>query len=242
MMEQQNQTLPGMTIFNAMVNNAPLIVFRILFGLLMIVESIGAIATGWVHRAFIEPRMTFTILPQGWPQPLPGYGMYGWFVAMAIASAGVMVGYRTRLSATALALLWSGAYLMQKTHYNNHYYLAVILCWVMVILPVHLRASYDEQRLGQRIEACPQMIIRAFQLQTGIVFTFAAIAKLDPGWGSGNYLAVVFGQKAHYPILGPLLGDPLFQRFIATSGIFFDALIIPALAWRRTRLFALVGL
>ncbi len=223
-----------------MSNNAPLVVFRVLFGLLMAAESFGAMATGWLHRAFVEPRLTFAIFPFEWPKPLPGYGMYGWFAAMGLAAFAVTAGWRYRVSAAILAFLWTGAYLFQKTHYNNHYYLAVAVCWVMVAVPAHRRAAVDAAR--QRETACPRWLIVAFKVQLLIVFTYAAIAKLYPGWLNGDYLAVALGSRSHRPVIGPLLSEPWFQMFIAYSGVAFDALVIPLLWWSRTRVLAFVGL
>ena len=224
------------------VSNAPLVVFRVLFGLLMVLESFGAIATGWVHRTYVEPTLTFPVLTCGWPPPVPGQGMIGWFVVMGCAALGVMLGWRYRLCAWLLSVLWTGAYLMQTTSYNNHYYLAVLVCWAMSCMPAHRRAALDVRRTGLREEACPAWIPRAFRLQLGIVFTYAAIAKLYPGWLGGEYLAVNLGSKGDRWLLGPLLVEPWFQRLIAFAGIGFDALVIPALLWKRTRMVAFCGL
>ena len=208
----------------------------------MMLESFGAIGTGWVYRAFVEPRMTFPVWVGGWPQPLGGYGMYAWFVMMGTAAIGAMVGWRYRLTGTLLAIMWTFAYLTQKTHYNNHYYLAVLICWAMVLLPAHRRAAVDVARTGIRHTQCPAWIPLAFKVQVLIVFTYAAIAKLYPGWVSGEYIAHVFGHKTHRAIIGPLLGESWFQMAISYGGIAFDALVIPALWWSRTRILAFTGL
>ena len=70
-------------------DNSPLVLFRAIFGLLITLEAWGAIATGWVYSAFIEPRMTFPFIDFSWLQPLPGYGMYFYFLLMG--SFGIMV-------------------------------------------------------------------------------------------------------------------------------------------------------
>ena len=224
------------------VNNVGLVTFRMMFGLLMAAESFGAIATGWVYRAYVEPRLTFSILPFDWPKPLPGGGMYGYFIVMGLSALAVMAGWRYRWTSVALALLWTGAYLTQKTHYNNHYYLAVLLCWAMTMVPAHRRAALDVGRTGQRSESCPAWLVFAFKLQVLIVFVFAAIAKLYPGWWNGDYIAVAFGMRSERFLVGPLLTEPAFQQLITYSGIAFDALVIPALWWSRTRLLAFGGL
>jgi vitamin K-dependent gamma-carboxylase len=225
---------------SAMVSNAPLAVFRFLFGLLMALESFGAIATGWVYRAYVEPRVTFPLVDL--PVRLAGRGMYAYFTVMGLAAVAMAVGWRYRLSATALAIAWTGAYLSQSTSYNNHYYLAVLLAWAMALLPAHRRAALDERRTEVRTERCPAWIPRAFRAQVAIVFGYAAVAKLYPGWLNGDYLEANFGGKGDRWLVGSLLVLPWFQRCVAYTGIAFDALVVPALLWRRTRLLAFAGL
>ncbi len=41
------------------VDNSALIFFRIAFGLLITLEAIGGIFTGWVRRTLVEPDFTF---------------------------------------------------------------------------------------------------------------------------------------------------------------------------------------
>ena len=105
------------------IDNAPLIIFRIFFGLLLAAESFGAIATGWVRRVFVDAQFTFSHIGMEWLQPLPGNGMYFYFVVMGISGILVMLGYRYRLSLLTFTILWAGVYFMQKSSYNNHYYL-----------------------------------------------------------------------------------------------------------------------
>ena len=224
------------------INNAPLAVWRIAFGLLMMLESWGAIATGWVHRNLVEPAFTFNFIGFDWLQFFVGWPMYVWFGVMGLAAVGVMLGYRYRASAVLLAVLWTGAYLMQKTSYNNHYYLAVLLCWWMVLLPADRRASLAVRQGGTATGTAPRWIWVLAKAQLLIVFTYGALAKFYPGWLNGDFIALSFQRKAGYPVIGPLLAEPWFQTFITYGAIAFDGLIIPLLWWRPTRRLAFVGL
>ncbi|MEM8710258.1 MAG: HTTM domain-containing protein [Planctomycetota bacterium] len=226
-----------------MSSNAPLVTFRVLFGLLMLLESWGAIATGWVASAFVEPRLTFPVGDLVFLRALSGPGMYGYFVVMGFASLGVLLGWRYRWSSLALAVLWTGAYMAQKSHYNNHYYLAALFAWAMALLPAADRASFDVAagRRARRVTTDP-WVARAFRIQVLIVFTYAAVAKLYPGWLNGDYLRVNLGAKGDRWPLGSLVVQPWFQTFTIYAALIFDALVIPALWWRRTRVLAFVGL
>jgi vitamin K-dependent gamma-carboxylase len=224
------------------IDNSQLILFRVLFGLLMVAESFGAILTGWVHRVFMTSQMTFSFIGLEWLKPLPGDGMYWYYSVMGIVSLLFCLGYRYRITSVLLALMWSAVYLMQKTSYNNHYYLTMLICWFMVLVDAHGNYSLDAKRTGIRITTCPNWIRLFFILQVLIVFSFAAVAKLSESWSSGEFVQYTFARKSHYWLIGPLLANASFQTFITYSGLIFDATVIPALLWKRTRMLALIGL
>ncbi|ALI98991.1 HTTM domain-containing protein [Rufibacter tibetensis] len=221
------------------VDNAPLVVFRWLFGLLLFLETAGAIATGWVKKNMIEPTVFFPFIGFEWLKPLPGNGMYFYYGAMALLGLLVMVGLYYRASITAFTLLWWGCYLMQKTSYNNHYYLLLVLCFLMMLLPAHRYASLDVKRKPSlQSLSCPRWCLLIFVAQMGIVYTYAAIAKINVDWLAGAPIKVWFAAKSHFWLIGGLLQQAWFQKLVVYGGIFFDLLIVPLLLWRRTRIWA----
>ena len=66
------------------IDNSALIVFRICFGLLCFLESVGAIFTGWVKRTLVDPNFTFNFIGFEFLQPLPGNGMYYYYAIMGV--------------------------------------------------------------------------------------------------------------------------------------------------------------
>lgn len=218
------------------VDNSPLIFWRIWFGLILFFEATGALALGFVTETFVEPPFTYTFFGFEWLRIFNGPIMYGWYGLMALAAVGIILGWRYRLCMVVYALLWTGSYLMQKSHYNNHYYLLMLLCWVMVFLPANTYFSFDVRRNPalQRL-SCPNWCIQFFVIQLAIVYFYAAIAKLYPDWMAGRPVEIWFSAKANYPIIGPLLVREGTAQVVAWSGIIFDFLIIPMLIWKRTR-------
>jgi len=229
-------------LFFKPIDNSQIVLFRMLFGFLMAAESFGAIATGWVKKTLIDPQFTFSFIGFEWLQPLPGNGMYFYFILMGIVSLMVMLGYRYKINIVALALLWSGAYFMQKTSYNNHYYLVMLLTWGMAFMNPHHYAALDVKRTKIESNLCPNWNKLFFVILLLLVFTYGSIAKFYPGWWSGDFIKNSFTHKADYWLIGPLLAQEWFQQFITFSGVIFDAIIIPLLIWKRTRKLAFVGL
>ena len=226
-------------LFFKEIDNAPLVAFRMLFGLLCFLESFGAILTGWVRRVLIEPEFTFSFIGFEWLQPLPGYGMYVYFGIMALLSLFVMLGYKYRLSVIGFTILWAGAYVMQKSSYNNHYYLLILISMIMAIMPAHRYASIDvKQRPEMMRLSMPNWCRLIIIAQLFIVYTYASVAKLYPDWLNGHVLGLLMENKSHYILIGDLLQQRWLHYLLAYGGIIFDGFIIPLLLYKPTRKWA----
>ena len=219
------------------IDNTGLSLFRIIFGLLIALEGFGAIATGWVRRVLVSPDFTFNFIGFDFLQVFVGEGMYFYFALMGIFGIFVMLGYKYRLAMFSYALLWTTVYLMQKTSYNNHYYLMVLLCWIMAFLPANKRYSLDAKfNPSFKSLSMPQWVKWTLILQVGIVFMYGSVAKWYPDWINGTAPGIILKSKSNYFLIGELLQHSWVHYVIAYFGIFFDLLIIPMLLWKRTRL------
>ncbi|MEZ4857541.1 MAG: HTTM domain-containing protein [Flavobacteriaceae bacterium] len=221
------------------VDNTGLSLWRIAFGLLISIEAFGAIATGWVRKTLVEPQFTFNFIGFDFLQPLPGNGMYFYFLLMGCFGILVMLGYRYRWAMAAYALMWTCVYLMQKSSYNNHYYLMMLLCWIMVFFPANRYLSLDAKYIPNfKKFSMPQWVSVVFIAQIGIVFTYASIAKMYPQWMDGSVPAMFMKGKKDYWLIGEWLQLEWVHYSIAYVGILFDLLIVPLFLWKRTRVIA----
>ena len=221
------------------MDNSPLIIFRIFFGILISLESFGAILTGWVRRNLVEPEFTFSFIGFEWLQPLPGTGMYFYFILMGLMGVSVALGYRYRLSMIAFTLLWTGSYLMQKTAYNNHYYLLVLLSAIMCFLPANRACSLDSRRNPEiRRDDMFALVKWIIVAQLFIVYTYAAVAKLYSDWLEFTFISQLMESRADYFLIGPLLQEPWVHKAIGVFGILFDFSVVPLLLYRPTRKWA----
>lgn len=224
------------------VDNSALIVFRVFFGLLITIEAWGAIYSGWIDRTLIQPQFTFNFIGFDFLQPLPGNGMLWYYGVMGGFGVFVMLGFKYRLSMLIYGLMWASVYLMQKSSYNNHYYLLMLLCFIMVFLPAHRWLSIDAWR-NKKIKkiSMPRWVWLLIVGQLWIVFTYAAIAKMYPDWLDGTLPAILMKGKKDYWLVGEFLQQDWIRYAIAYFGLLFDLLIIPALLWKKTRVPAFIA-
>ncbi|MRI63244.1 HTTM domain-containing protein [Ornithobacterium rhinotracheale] len=225
------------------VDNTKLVFFRILFGFLMMLECWGAIATGWVEKTFVNVDYTFNFIGFEWTHFLLGEPMYFIYGLMGFLGFMVMIGAFYRVSSVLLFLLWTLTYFMQKSNYNNHYYFLVWISFFMAIVPAHQFYSVDAS-LNTKISSnsTPRWTILIFQIQLAILYFFAAVAKLYPGWLDNHYLPLRLEQSAqwflhteHFKFMAKFLRNPNLAPLLAYGGIAFDFLFVPLLIFKPTR-------
>jgi hypothetical protein len=222
-------------------DNSPLVAFRVIFGFLLFYHCLVFICNGDVYRNFIEPPFTFTYIGFEFLQPLPGDGMYYYFGVMALLGLLIMLGAWYRLSMAGFTFLWAVVYLMQKSNYNNHYYLMLLLCLLMCFMPAHRYCSIDVKRKPEiKTNSCPAHVSFLIKAQMAIIYFYAAISKLNADWLSGKFIALQFARLTTKRMAGPVYANEYFQLFIVYGGFLFDLLIIPLLLWQKTRSYAFI--
>ena len=180
------------------IDNSPLILFRIFFGILISLECYGAIATGWVRRTLVDPKFTFSFIQFEWLQPLPGNGMYWYFIIMGTLGLLIALGYKYRMAIISFTLMWTAVYLMQKTAYNNHYYLLILISLIMCFLPANRDYALDSKfDSAIRTNAMHSYVKWVFVLQLFIVYTYAAVAKLYGDWLDFSFIEILMKARAY---------------------------------------------
>lgn len=224
------------------IDNSPLILFRILFGFLVAAESFGAILTGWVKSVFIETHFTFTFIGFEWLEVLHGDIMYLYFIVMGILGILIMLGAKYRFAIILFTILWAAVYLAQKTSYNNHYYLLMVISFYMCFLPANQYKSFDAKWHPEiKSDVMPYWVSLVFIIQISIVYFFAAIAKFYPDWMDGTFAKNLLLGSSDITFIKNIFSKEWFYLFIAYAGILFDLLIVPFLLIKKTRTIAFIA-
>jgi hypothetical protein len=206
------------------VNSAPLVIFRIAFGVLMFLSILRFILKGWVYNMYILPKMYFPYYGFEWVKPLGETGMYVVFFILLLASLGIMLGAFYRLSAILFFILFTYVELIDKTNYLNHYYFVSLVAFMMIFLPAEKNFSLDNKwKVRQDANSIPRFFIILPQLQMFLVYFFAGIAKLNYDWlFEAQPLKIWLPAFSHYPIIGGLMEKDWIAYVFCWFGCIYD--------------------
>jgi hypothetical protein len=216
---------------------APLVTFRWLFGLMMVVSTARFVWLGWIDDHFVRPRLHFHYYGFGWVEVLPPGWMYALHGLMLLAALGLMLGAAYRFSAVVFFLTFTYTELIDITYYLNHYYFVSVVALLLIFLPANRGASLDVRwgwvRPARYVSA---WVINLLKFQIAIVYVFAGLAKLRYDWLI-NALPLKIWLPAHntLPVLGTLLAHPLAPWVFSWGGMLFDTFIVLLLIWPRSR-------
>ena len=222
------------------VDILPLALFRIAFGALMCCSSLRIMFNGWVDALYIAPKLHFKYIGFEWLQALPGPGMHLVFIALAILSLLIMVGFRYRSCIAAFFILFTYVELLDQATYLNHYYFISLISFLLILLPAHGALSLDARRDPTLRRAfVPRYCIAVIQFQLVIVYFFAGFAKLNSDWLlHGLPMGIWLRAHSDLPLVGPLLDHHAAALLLSWAGAFYDLTIPLWLLWRKTRLIA----
>lgn len=220
----------------------PLACFRIFFGAVMIYHVGTYLVGGWVDVLYVVPKFHFTYPGFSWVRPWPGQGMTIHFAVMGLAAFGIMTGTLYRISAAVFAIGFTYVFLLEKSLYQNHYYLICLLSTIMALIPAHRMWSVDAllrpQLRSQTTAAGWLFLLRA---QLAIPYLYGGIAKINHDWLHGMPMRMWLERRTWLPGIGPWLATDGAVYFFAWGGLLFDVLVVPALLWKPTRRLAYVA-
>jgi hypothetical protein len=222
------------------IDNASLGAFRILFGLLMFASVVRFAAKGWIREFYIDPTYFFTYEGFSWIRPWPAWGMYAHFAVLGALALMVAVGLYYRAAIVLFFLGFTYVELIDKSTYLNHYYFVSVLTLLMALLPLDARYSWNPFRRHSSARlVSPAWTLYALRFQLGLVYFFAAIAKIQPDWLlKGLPLRFWLAAQADLPLIGRWIALPATAMVFSWFGFFFDLTAPFFLLNRKTRPYA----
>ena len=224
------------------VDGASSVFFRVLFGLLLAKWAWDYLEMGRVRALYIEPLFNFTYYGFDWVRPWPGEGMIVHFLALFVLALCIASGFLYRLSAFLFALGFTYVFLLDRTNYQNHYYLIALIAWWLPWLPLNRMVSVDAWLWPKlQSQTVPGWTLWIIRFHIFLPYFFGGIAKLNADWLLGEPLRTMLNAQSDLPIIGGLFQNELCVWLLALSGLVFDLAVVPLLLIRKTRVWAFVA-
>lgn len=227
---------------NKPISIAPLIHFRVLFGLIMFISVVRFVWNGWVNTQYIDPVFHFSYFGFSWISNPGEVGIYLLFVIMATSALGITLGLFYRLSAMLFFISFTYVELIDVTNYLNHYYFVSLVAFLMLWMPAHLGFSFDSIKKGISIAKIPNGYVLIIQLLLALVYFYAGLAKLNPEWMMEALpLRIWLPMYSHLPLVGGLMNELWVAYAFSWFGAIYDLSIPFLLFYGRTRPYAFIA-
>jgi hypothetical protein len=220
------------------VDIAPLVTFRVAFGLLLLIDVYRYFSHSWIHSSYVSPTFHFTYYGFSWIEVLPGTGMYYLFALLGVCSLFIILGLFYRISIIVFTLGFTYVFLIDQTNYLNHFYLVILYSVILIFLPANRDISLDSKFYPKiKTRLVPYWTVLVLILQLEIVLIYAGVVKINSDWLQFEPLRMWLFQQ-----------DPWHEAFkhdwIVILAIYFPIAIhilgAPLLFWKKTRLFIFV--
>ena len=193
---------------------------------------------GWVNQLYIQPKFYFGFI-EG-ISPLPENWMYLPFILLLIGAIGILFGAFYRISTILAFVSFTYIEVLDKTNYLNHYYFVSLVLFLLCLVPANAYLSWDSKRnTSIQKTVVPQWTIRIVQLQLGVVYFFAGVAKVNPDWLlHAQPLAIWLQAYRDLPIVGDYFATSWLAFAFSWFGCIYDLTIPFFLLGNKTRPYA----
>jgi hypothetical protein len=223
------------------VDASSLAFFRIMFGVIMLVECWRFYSNGWIEKYYIQPDLLFTYYGFEWVTPLPGNGMYWLFGVLALLSPCMLLGLFYRVATLLLWLAFTYVFLLDQSRYLNHFYFASLLLFLMALVPASRSLSLDRKLWPNRHgNSVPWWSIWILRAQMEIMLIYAGLVKLNADWLRLEPLGMWLARRDDAPLFGNLYNHDWVVPVASYGTIGIQLIGAPLLLFRKTRMAAIL--
>jgi vitamin K-dependent gamma-carboxylase len=201
------------------------VVFRVMFGLIMLVECWRFWSNGWIERHYIAPQFLFKYYGFEWVERWPGDGMYWHFAVLAVLSLLILLGVLYRLAAVLFFFGFTYVFLLDQARYLNHFYLVILISFLLMLVPAN-RAWRD---------TVPAWSVWLFRLQFEVMYIYAGIVKINADWLRLEPMGMWLARRDDWPLVGELFLQDWVVALASYGAIALHIIGAPLLLVKATR-------
>jgi vitamin K-dependent gamma-carboxylase len=221
------------------ISNAFLTVFRVFFGIWMVIRCLWYIVSQDV-RYVEHTQILFAYRGWEWVPHVPT----DWFIVLMwismFSAIGITFGIFTRVFALIFLMTFGYFFIVDAATWGNMDYLFSLLAFILLLVPSGARFSWDAWRKGSHSDSVPAWILCLLRFQIGAVYFYAGLIKCTPDWLlRASPIDIFLSTENKISVLQPLFENPIVVHAFAFGGCFFDLFIVPLLLWKRSRRWAM---
>ncbi|MED5307135.1 MAG: HTTM domain-containing protein [Bacteroidota bacterium] len=211
-------------------SNISLVIFRICFSIVLIVQTIYFFKLGFIENNILKPFILFPFFDflNNPSEQL----VYLSAILMLISNIGMIFNKTSRISCLIFFLAFTYLWLLDRGYFNNHYYFISIITFLLFFL--NKKSSFKKNYY------VPKINIIAFQIMIFLIYFISGINKINPYW--------IFDLQPMTHILqtkAQVSGNNLFSNniiisFFTFSGLIYDLVIGFFLIFKRTRILGFI--
>ena len=219
------------------VSAAPLAVYRICFGALMVFSTLRFMSNGWIETQYIEPTFHFSYFGFEWLPYPPESVIYLLFILVLISSILIMLGLFYRIATIIFFIAFTYIELLDKTYYLNHYYFVSLIGFLLIFISANQYCSLDAKfGISKASKHCQSWEITILKFQIAVVYIYAGIAKIHADWLiEAQPLKYWLHTTNHWGSIGDFLKQDWVATVFSWFGCIYDLTIVFFLLWRPSR-------
>ena len=214
--------------------------FRILFGGLLFLETLYFWKIGFVPFGLTKPVFHLKYDYFEWVTPLSEPIMYGILALLTVSAFCIAIGFLYRIATGIFCLGFTYFMLIEQSHYNNHFYLFILLLGVMFFMDADKMYSVRNKRkpTNGKIPYWNHLLLTFLLF---ITYFYGGISKLSSEWLGGGLPESIVNSLPATNFMKVALGAEGFTKFLQYGGVLFDLSIGFFLLYKPTRWFAVIG-
>jgi len=220
------------------ISNTPIIVFRILFALSLLIQTYCFISQGFIEENIVKPFALFPFINN--IQAVSKIYIFNFLInpllilgyVMLASNIGMLFNKVSRISTFIFFICFTYFWLLDKGYFNNHYYFISIISFLLFLI--------DQKSSFKQSIHVPRITLVCLQAVIFMIYFIAGLNKLTPFW-LVDMQPITHILETKYDTTGnTFFINPALIFFMTYGGVIYDLLIGFLLFCKRTKLLSFI--
>lgn len=197
--------------------------FRLCFGVLMVMDVLAYYRLGFIEKGLLAPRLLFRYEGFEWLPLFPLAILHVLLALKLLAAAAIALGMRIRISGLVFAVIQMYFLLLEKSYFNNHIYLYALIAFVLSF--THADRYFSIQGARGQGAWIPGWQVWHLRLLIVTAYFFTGVVKFKADWllRQEPIRSMCYNLPASHPFRGLIDNEPAVL-LLTYAGLLIDIL------------------